>query len=266
MSAASDALRERLGARQPRIALILGSGLGGLVAEVEDATRIPYRDLPGFPVSAVSGHAGEIVSGRLAGVEVLILSGRIHYYEAGNAAAMRPVLEALKVVGVEILCLTNAAGSVNPAIAPGEVMLIDDHIAFSGSNPLIGEPSDERFVGMTQAYDLVLREAMLRGAIKAGEALHRGVYMWFSGPSFETPAEIRMARVLGADAVGMSTVPETILGRFLGLRVVGASVVTNFGAGMTGNELSHTETKDMAPIGGAKLARILAHALPEFAA
>ncbi len=266
MSAASDALRERLGARQPRIALILGSGLGGLVAEVEGATRIPYRDLPGFPVSAVSGHAGEVVSGRLAGVEVLILSGRIHYYEAGNAAAMRPALEALKSVGVEILCLTNAAGSVNPAIAPGEVMLIDDHIAFSGANPLIGEPTDARFVGMTSAYDPQLREAMLRGAIKAEEALHRGVYMWFSGPSFETPAEIRMARVLGADAVGMSTVPETILGRFLGLRVVGASVVTNFGAGMTGAELSHTETKDMAPIGGAKLARILAHALPEFAA
>ncbi|WP_062110895.1 purine-nucleoside phosphorylase [Aureimonas sp. AU40] len=266
MSAAADALLQRLGARRPRVALVLGSGLGALVREVEDADHIPYGDLPGFPVSAVSGHAGEIVSGRLAGVEILILSGRIHYYEAGNAAAMRPALEALKAVGVEILVLTNAAGSVNPAIAPGEVMLIDDHIAFSGANPLIGEPTDARFVGMTAAYDRPLREALLRGADKAEVPLHRGVYMWFSGPSFETPAEIRMARVLGADAVGMSTVPETILGRFLGLRVVAASVVTNFGAGMTGAELSHTETKDMAPIGGAKLARILAAALPEFAA
>lgn len=266
MSPAAQALRERMGARAPRVALVLGSGLGALVGEVEDARHIPYRDLPGFPVSAVSGHAGEIVSGRLGGVDVLILSGRIHYYEAGDAAAMRPALETLKAVGIEILALTNAAGSVNPAIAPGEVMLIEDHIAFSGANPLIGEPTDARFVGMTCAYDRRLREAMLRAADGAGEALARGVYMWFSGPSFETPAEIRMARALGADAVGMSTVPETILGRFLELRVVGASVITNWGAGMTGAELSHAETKEMAPLGGAKLARILQHALPEFVA
>jgi purine-nucleoside phosphorylase len=175
-------------------------------------------------------------------------------------------MAALKAVGVEILVLTNAAGSVNPAIAPGEVMLIDDHIAFSGANPLIGEPTDARFVGMTSAYDPQLREAMLRGAIKAETPLHRGVYMWFSGPSFETPAEIRMAKVFGADAVGMSTVPETILARFLGLRVVAASVITNMGAGITGNELSHTETKEVAPRGGARLARILAAALPDIAA
>ncbi|WP_279480051.1 purine-nucleoside phosphorylase [Aureimonas sp. SK2] len=266
MSELAEALRSHLGARAPRVALVLGSGLGALVGAVADPKRIPYAALPGMPVSAVSGHAGEVVIGHLAGVEVVILSGRIHYYESGDPAAMRPALEALKAVGIEILMLTNAAGSVNPGIQPGEVMLIEDHIAFSGRNPLIGEPSDARFVGMTTAYDEALRRAMLNGAAKAGEALHRGVYLWFSGPSFETPAEIRMAKVLGADAVGMSTVPETILARFLGLRVVAASVITNMGAGITGNELSHAETKEVAPLGGARLARILTQALPDIAA
>ncbi|WP_061930224.1 purine-nucleoside phosphorylase [Aureimonas sp. AU22] len=266
MSALADALRSHLGARVPRVALVLGSGLGALVEAVEDARHIPYAALPGMPVSAVSGHAGEVVIGRLGGVEIVILSGRIHYYEAGDPAAMRPALEALKAIGIEILVLTNAAGSVNPAIGPGEVMLIEDHIAFSGRNPLIGEATDARFVGMTTAYDAALRTAMLRAAVKVEEGLHRGVYMWFSGPSFETPAEIRMARVLGADAVGMSTVPETILARFLQLRVVAASVITNMGAGITGNELSHTETKEVAPTGGARLARILREALPDIAA
>ncbi|KQQ84733.1 purine-nucleoside phosphorylase [Aureimonas sp. Leaf324] len=266
MSELADALRSQLGARAPRVALILGSGLGALVDAVQEPKRVPYSALPGMPVSAVSGHAGEIVIGWLAGIEIVILSGRIHYYEAGDPAAMRPALEALKAVGIEILVLTNAAGSVNSSIQPGEVMLIEDHIAFSGRNPLIGEPTDARFVGMTTAYDEALRTAMLRGAVKAEEGLHRGVYMWFSGPSFETPAEIRMAKVFGADAVGMSTVPETILARFLGLRVVAASVITNMGAGITGNELSHTETKEVAPRGGARLARILAAALPDIAA
>lgn len=264
MKAAADHIASRIGDLSPRIALILGSGLGSLVDEVEGAVRIPYGDIPDFPQSAVTGHAGEIVAGTLAGVGVLILSGRIHYYEAGNAAAMRPALEALKQLGIETLVLTNAAGSVNPGIAPGDVMLIEDHINFSGLNPLIGERSEGRFTGMTTAYDRDLRAAMIEGAKRAGAALHEGVYIWFSGPSFETPAEIRMARRLGADAVGMSTVPETILARFLGLRVVAASVITNFGAGMTGDELSHDETKEMAPRGGRVLARILKSALPEF--
>jgi purine-nucleoside phosphorylase len=261
---AADLVRARLGALSPRIALVAGSGLGSLVGEVGGAVRIPYADIPGFPVSAVSGHAGELVAGTLAGVPVIALSGRVHYYEAGDAAAMRPALEMLRALGVDILALTNAAGSVNPGIAPGEVMLIEDHINFSGLNPLIGERSEARFTGMTTAYDPDLRAAMVRGAQGAGVPMHEGVYMWFSGPSFETPAEVRMARRLGADAVGMSTVPETILARFLGLRVVAASVVTNFGAGMTGDELSHDETKEIAPQGGAKLARILKAALPEF--
>lgn len=261
-----EALRTRLGGRRPAVALVLGSGLGALVDAVEDAVRIPYAEIPGFPRSAVSGHAGEIVCGRLNGTGILALSGRIHFYESGDAAAMRPAFEALHAVGIRTLVLTNAAGSVNEAMAPGSVMLIEDHINLTGRNPLIGEPSDRRFVGMTTAYDPKLREAMARAAERLGEPLHRGIYLWFSGPSFETPAEIRMARLLGADAVGMSTVPETILARFLGWRVVAASVVTNFGAGMTGAELSHAETKEVAPQGGRRLARILAEAIAEIAA
>ena len=257
MKEAVDHLVERLDGLAPSTALVLGSGLGGLVDQVEDAVRVPYGDLPGFPVSGVTGHAGEVVAGRFAGHPLLMLAGRAHYYEQGNAAAMRPALETLAGLGVTKLILTNAAGSVDPAMLPGSVMLVTDHINFSGSNPLFGEPTDRRFVGLTEAYDAGMRAAIEQAAKATGTTLHKGVYMWFSGPSFETPAEIRMARAFGADAVGMSTVPEVILARFLGLRVAACSVITNLAAGMTGAELSHRETKDMAPIGGARLATVL---------
>jgi purine-nucleoside phosphorylase len=170
---------------------------------------------------------------------------------------MRLPIEVLKGLGVQSLFLTNSAGSLREEMPPGSVMQITDHINYSGINPLIGEESDRRFVGMTNAYDADLTVAMRKAAEKLGIKLSHGVYMWFSGPSFETPAEIRMARILGADAVGMSTVPEVIIARMLGLRVAAASVITNYGAGMTGAELSHDETKDMAPVGGARLAAIL---------
>lgn len=263
MTEAVDLLVERLAGRAPSVALVLGSGLGGLAHEVEDALRIPYADLPGFPESGVTGHAGELVAGSFAGRQVVMLAGRAHYYERGDAAVMRPALETLAGIGIGKLILTNAAGSLDPAMEPGSVMLVTDHINFSGSNPLFGEPTDRRFVGLTQAYDPGLRAALLAAAAATDAKLHQGVYMWFSGPSFETPAEIRMARVFGADAVGMSTVPEVIVARFLGLRVAACSVITNFAAGMTGGELSHTETKDMAPVGGARLAAMLRHAFAE---
>lgn len=252
-----DVLVERLGGLAPQVAMVLGSGLGTLVEQVEDPVRIAYEDLPDFIESGVTGHAGELVAGHLAGKPVIMLSGRAHYYEKGNAAAMRPAIETLAGIGVTTLILTNSAGSLREDMPPGSVMLIDDHINFSGSNPLIGEPSDRRFVGLTEAYDSDLRAQFVKAAEAAGIELHSGVYMWFSGPTFETPAEIRMARTFGADAVGMSTVPEAILGRFMGLRVGACSVITNLAAGMTGGELSHEETKDMAPIGGARLAKIL---------
>lgn len=257
MTDAARKLVGKLGGLAPKSALVLGSGLGGLVEEVEGAVRIPYAEIPGFPKSGVTGHAGELVAGLLAGTPVLMLAGRAHYYEHGNAAAMRPALETLAAAGVEKLILTNAAGSLEPDMGPGSVMLITDHINFSGSNPLIGEPDDRRFVGLTEAYDKDIRAAIEKAAAATSTPLHNGVYMWFSGPSFETPAEIRMARIMGANAVGMSTVPEVILARFLGLRVAACSVITNLAAGMTGAELSHQETKDMAPLGGARLATIL---------
>lgn len=257
MKEAVDRLVERLDGLAPTTALVLGSGLGGLVDEVEGAVRIPYSDLPGFPASGVTGHAGAVVAGQFAGRPILMLAGRAHYYEHADAAIMRPVLEVLHGIGIEKLLLTNAAGSVDPDMPPGSIMLLTDHINFSGSNPLFGEPTDRRFVGMTEAYDKDIRAAFEKAAEATGTRLHKGVYMWFSGPSFETPAEIRMARVFGANAVGMSTVPEVILARFLGLRVAACSVITNLAAGMTGAELSHQETKDVAPLGGARLATVL---------
>ena len=257
MNDAVDRLVERLAGLMPRYAVVLGSGLGSLVESVRDPIRIPYGELPGFPVSAVSGHAGQVVAGYLGAEPVLMMAGRVHYYEHGDPTAMRVPIEVLRGIGIQNLILTNSAGSLHDDMPPGSVMQITDHINFSGKNPLIGEESDGRFVGMTTAYDKDLAAAMRDAAAAENVPLHQGVYMWFSGPSFETPAEIRMARVLGADAVGMSTVPEVILARFFGLRVAAASVITNYGAGMTGAEQSHEETKDMAPIGGKRLASIL---------
>lgn len=257
MKAATDELIRRLDGLVPTTAFVLGSGLGSLVDQVDVTTRIPFEELEGFPQSGVSGHAGELIAGYMAGRAVLILSGRVHYYENADAGAMRLPIEVMASIGVKRLVLTNSAGSVRQDMPPGSVMLLTDHINFSGSNPLFGEPSDRRFVGLTNAYEDGLKEAARTAASHNGIELHEGVYMWFSGPSFETPAEINMAKIIGADTVGMSTVPEVILARFVGLDVCAFSVVTNYAAGMTGDELSHTETKEMAPKGGEKLGKIL---------
>ena len=239
------------------VGIVLGSGLSGLADQVSDAVRVPYRDLAGFPLSTVSSHKSEVVLGWLDGTAVVVFSGREHYFENGNPAAMRAPIAALAALGADTLLLTNAAGSLRTEVGPGEVMLITDHIAIAGVNPLIGQPTDDRFVGMTNAYDPALRAAILGAAEREGIMMNTGVYMWFSGPSFETPAEIRLARLVGAAAVGMSTVPEVILGRFFGLRVGAASAIVNFAAGMTGAEITHEETKMLAPLGAAKLGRII---------
>ncbi len=252
-------------AHKPTVGLVLGSGLSGLVDALRDAVSIPYAELPGFPEPTVSGHSGALAIGALSGVPVAVLSGRAHYYEHGRADAMRFPLEMLQAIGVETLILTNSAGSLNPEAPPGSVMMITDHINLAGANPLIGEKTDDRFVGLTTAYDAELRAAAERAAEAEKIGLAKGVYAWFSGPSFETPAEIRMARLLGADAVGMSTVPEVILARFLRMRVLAFSVVTNMAAGITGAELSHEETKAMAPKGGEKLERLLRRLIGEIA-
>jgi purine-nucleoside phosphorylase len=239
------------------VGVVLGSGLGRVADLVTDPVHLPYEDVPGFPVSKVSAHKNELIAGFIEGVPVVILSGRSHYFETGDAGIMRNPLGTLKALGCDTLLLTNAAGSLRKEVGPGEIMLIADHINLTGRNPLIGEPTDARFVGMTGAYDAGVRAALLGAAEREGVAMTDGVYMWFSGPSFETPAEIRMARLMGADAVGMSTVPEVILGRFFGLRCAAISSITNFAAGMTGVELSHEETKRLAPIGAAKMERVI---------
>jgi purine-nucleoside phosphorylase len=250
------AIRARAGDAVPDLALILGSGLGHLAGAVE-GVAIPYADLPGFPHAGVSGHNPNLVIGALEGRRVAILGAREHYYENGNPAAMRGALEVLAALGVTRLVLTNAAGSLRPDIRPGDLMLLSDHINFSGLNPLIGERTDRRFVPMGDAHDPGLRAALKAAAARRGVALPEGVYAWYSGPSFETPAEIGAIRTLGADAVGMSTVPEVILARFLGLRVAAISVITNMAAGLSDEAISHEHTKAMAPLGAAKLERVL---------
>lgn len=249
-------VRDRAGAEPVSHGLILGSGLGHIAASVEGVT-IDYADLPGFPHAGVSGHNPVLALGRLEGARVAVFGGRAHYYESGRADAMRLPLEVLKAFGAERLIVTNAAGSLEPATPPGSLMMLSDHINFSGLNPLIGEASDTRFVPMTDAHDPAMRAALRAAAKAEGVAMAEGVYAWYSGPSFETPAEIRAIKVLGADAVGMSTVPEVILARFLGLRVAAVSVITNMAAGMSDEKISHEHTKAMAPVGAAKLERVL---------
>lgn len=256
MTAALETIRARAGSEPVRLGLILGSGLGHLAGAV-DGVAIPYGDLPGFPHAGVSGHNPNLVIGLLEGVRVAVFGAREHYYENGNPAAMRPALETLKALGAEGLIATNAAGSLRADIAPGDLMLLNDHINFSGLNPLIGEQTDARFVPMTEAHDPAYRAGLRAAAAAEGIALPEGVYAWYSGPSFETPAEIRAIRILGGDAVGMSTVPEVILARFLGLRVAAVSTITNMAAGMSDEHISHEHTKAMAPLGAAKLERIL---------
>ena len=240
------------------LAIVTGTGLGALVEAVEDRVSLAYAAIPGFPAPGVSGHGGRLHRGRLAGRPVLVFEGRAHAYETGNAAAMRVPLAAARALGVSRLLLTNACGSLRPEVGPGSLVMLADHINLSGLNPLIGEASDARFVPMTEAYDAGLRAHLAAAAGEIGLRLHSGVYAWFSGPSFETPAEVRMAGFLGADLVGMSTVPEAILARFLGLPVAAVSVVTNLAAGIAGGDPHHAETKAVAAGAGADLARLAA--------
>ncbi len=250
-------LIEKFAGRKPKTAIILGSSLGAFADSVQNALRIPYRDLEGFPVPKISGHAGELVLGQVGGKEIAVLAGRAHAYESGNAAVMRPAIEALKNAGIENLILTNAAGSLDPAMRPGSIMLIEDHINQSGMNPLIGQHGDENFVPMTNAYDPGLRAKIIAAAEVEKLALHRGVYVWYSGPSFETPAEIKMFRLIGGTAVGMSTAPETILARRFGLKVAGLSVITNLAAGIEGASPSHAETKSEGAKASARMGQLL---------
>lgn len=250
-------LASKLQGRNPTTAIILGSALGSVVDAVESPLIIPYTELSGFPVPKISGHAGKLFVGTLGGKEVAVLAGRAHPYETGNAAVMRPALDQLKDAGIETLVLTNAAGSLKTSIGPGSLMLITDHINFSGMNPLIGQHGDENFVPMTNAYDPALRKALLAAAKKEKIPLKQGIYCWYSGPSFETPAEIKMVRVIGGTAVGMSTAPETIMARRLGMKVCAISIITNLAAGIRGASPSHEETKREGAKATDKMRRLL---------
>lgn len=243
MTLASDFIRDRFGDMSPRFAVVLGSSLGAVADSVRAATVIDYHDIPGFPRPSISGHQGRLVIGDVGGCHAIMLDGRVHYYETGNPSVMRPVIETFADLKIESLLLTNAAGSTRADVGPGRIMLITDHINFSGTNPLIGQPGDTGLVPMTEAYDPELANTLRIAAVDIGIDLAEGVYLCNAGPMFETPAEIRMATVIGADAVGMSTVPETILARQLGLRVAGLSAITNMAAGLMGGAPSHQETK-----------------------
>ncbi len=249
-------IQSRAGAEPVRLGLVLGSGLGHL-AEAVEGVAIPYEDLPGFPHAGVSGHNPKLVIGSLEGQRVAVFGGRAHYYEKGDPAVMRLPLEVLKGLGAEGVILTNAAGSLRPDMPTGSIMCLSDHINFSGLNPLIGEPTDARFVPMTDAHDPEWLAALVASAAGEGVSMAQGIYAWYSGPSFETPAEIRALKILGADAVGMSTVPEVILARFLKMRVSAISTITNMAAGMSAEKISHEHTKAMAPLGAAKLEKVL---------
>ena len=242
MNLALQRIRAQVPAARPRIALLLGSGWGALTRRLRDAACIAYAELPGFPGAGVDGHAGELWLGRLGGAELAVLSGRRHAYEDGRADGMKAALCTLRALGCELLLQTNAAGSLDPRMAPGSLMLVADHLNLPQRSPLVGEGGSARFVDMADAYDPALRGVARRAAAQAGIALREGVMAWFLGPQFETPAEIRMLRALGADAVGMSTVPETIVARWLGLRVLALSLITNLAAGLSGLRLSHAHT------------------------
>ena len=250
-------IRSRAPAFTPRVGIVLGSGLGGYADQAEPVATIPYAELPGFPLPGVAGHSGKLVLGRIGGTPVALLSGRAHYYEHGRADVMKVAVRTLAALGCTMLILTNSAGSLRREVEPGSVMLITDHINFTGQSPLFGETGKERFVNMVGAYDAAGAARLTAIAAATGVTLHTGTYMWFSGPQFETPAEIRAAVALGADAVGMSTVPEVILARHAGLAVVALSAITNLGAGMSDEALSHDHTLRMAAIAAEKISRLL---------
>ncbi|MDE3129348.1 MAG: purine-nucleoside phosphorylase, partial [Gemmatimonadota bacterium] len=223
--------------------IVLGSGLGGLAARIHAPTVIPYGEIPGFPRATVAGHAGELLAGTLAGRPVLALAGRFHMYEGHEAALAAFPARVVHALGAPVLILSNAAGGIRASLAPGSLMLIEDHLNLMFRNPLVGrvEPGDERFPDMSDPYDPVLRALARSVADARGIALESGVYAALSGPSYETPAEVRMLGRLGADAVGMSTVPEVLVARAIGLRVLGVSCVTNPGAGLSETPITHAE-------------------------
>jgi len=263
---AVDQVRAFAPQAQPRIAVVLGSGWAGLTDHIHQAQRIPYSELDGFPQATIAGHAGQLWLGRIGTHEVAVMSGRKHVYETGDVNGMKLPLHTLRALGCEVLVQTNAAGSLRDDMQPGSLMILSDHINLSQRSPLIGEGGgSERFVDMSNAYDAGLRATAQSVAGLSGLTLHEGVYVWFVGPQFETPAEIRMFRALGADAVGMSTVPETILARRAGMRVLAFSLLTNMAAGLSAEALSHAHTLSTAQSASKVASTLLADTIAAIA-
>ena len=256
---AAEYIRSKV-ATQPKIGLVLGSGLGDYADTLENPVRISYSDIPNFPVPSIPGHTGALVFGRKGGQDVVVMQGRIHYYEGLPQQQITLPIRVLAALGVKTVVLTNACGGVNLSFAPGDLMLISDHINFSGSNPLIGPNLDAfgpRFPDMSDLYTASLRTAIKEKAAAAGIALQEGVYAMYSGPNYETPAEIRMFRTLGADTVGMSTVPEALVAGHCGMQVVGVSCITHMAAGVLPVKLSHLEVTETANRVSAKFRKLI---------
>ena len=256
---AVDYIRTRTSA-EPTIGLILGSGLGDFADTLENRQVIPFSDIPDFPAAKVPGHTGAFVFGEKHGKSIICLQGRLHYYEGHPMSLLTLPVRIMKKLGVQTLILTNAAGGVNRNYRPGDLMLITDHINYSGMNPLIGMTDPELgplFPDVTDLYSAGLRLKVKLAAVEAGIGLRQGVYMMFSGPNYETPAEVRMAQILGADAVGMSTVPEALVAAQCGIRCLGVSCITNLAAGVSPNKLSHEEVMEIAAIAHDKFHSLL---------
>jgi purine-nucleoside phosphorylase len=272
---AAEFLRKKLGGLIPRIAVVLGSGLGAVAEAVAEPVFVPYDEIPHFPQSTVEGHSGRIVAGLLGGVPVVVMQGRVHYYEGYSPQQVTFPMRVLGLLRIETAILTNAAGGINSNYQIGQLVLLADHINMLGFNPLIGpnearfgdgKKTGLRFFDMTEAYSVELRALAQNAARADGLVLHEGVYLATSGPSFETPAEIRAFRALGADLVGMSTVPETIVARHMGIRVLGISCVTNLAAGISATQLSHQEVFETGSRVQHQLAGLLSRLVPAIAA
>jgi xanthosine phosphorylase len=257
---AADIVRAKKPGFTPRVAMILGSGLGVLAEQMQDPVSIPYDELPGFPISTVHGHAGELILGTLAGVPVACMKGRGHFYEGYGMGVMTSAVRTMKLLGCEMLFVTNAAGSLRPEVDAGSLVALTDHINWLPGTPMVG-PNDDRFgprfFSMANAYDSDIRALVRDTAAQKGITLHEGVFIAYPGPNFETAAEIRMMARLGADVVGMSVVPEVVSARHCGLKVTGVSVITNLAEGMSPFPLSHEQTLKYAAIGAKDLVTLI---------
>ena len=257
---AADIIRARKPGFEPRVAMILGSGLGVLAEQMTDAVSIGFDELPGFPISTVHGHAGELVLGTLAGVNVVCMKGRGHFYEGYGMGVMTSAVRTMKLLGCEMLFVTNAAGSLRTEVDAGSLVALTDHINWLPGTPMVG-PNDDRFgprfFSMANAYDSEIRDLVKQTAAANNITLHEGVFIAYAGPNFETAAEIRMMAKLGADVVGMSVVPEVVSARHCGLKVTGVSVITNLAEGMSPFPLSHEQTLKYAAIGAKDLVTLI---------